>query len=98
MSEVWGRTPLIPAIGRKRQADLEFEASLVYKLNFRRVRANKQSLGGRVDSERGHRTMEIRENGQDKSTAPRINKLKGFCTKVMMRVNSQPTEWEKNLC
>lgn len=43
MSQVWGRTPLIPAIGRKRQADLEFEASLVYKLSLRAARAREKS-------------------------------------------------------
>ena len=35
--------PLIPALGRQRQADLcEFEASLVYKVSFRIVRAVTQ--------------------------------------------------------
>ena len=36
----WWHTPLIPAEGRLRQADLyEFEASLVYRVYFRIARA-----------------------------------------------------------
>jgi hypothetical protein len=31
--------PLIPALGRKRQADAEFKASLVYKVSSRTARA-----------------------------------------------------------
>jgi hypothetical protein len=33
------RTPLVPALGRQRQADFEFEASLVYKVSSRTARA-----------------------------------------------------------
>jgi hypothetical protein len=36
---VWWRTPLIPALGRQRQADFELEASLVYKVSSRTARA-----------------------------------------------------------
>jgi hypothetical protein len=39
---VWWCTPLIPALGRQRQADFEdfeFEASLVYKVSSRTARA-----------------------------------------------------------
>jgi hypothetical protein len=32
-------TPLIPALGRQRQRISEFEASLVYKVSFRKARA-----------------------------------------------------------
>ena len=36
--------PLIPALGRKRQADLcEFEASLVYRVSFRTVRDTQRN-------------------------------------------------------
>jgi hypothetical protein len=31
--------PLIPALGRQRQADSEFEASLVYRVSSRKARA-----------------------------------------------------------
>ena len=38
-------TPLFPALGRLRQADLcKFEASLVYRGSFRTVRASKETL------------------------------------------------------
>jgi hypothetical protein len=36
---VWWHTPLIPALGRQRQAISEFEASLVYKVSSRTARA-----------------------------------------------------------
>jgi hypothetical protein len=36
---VWWCTPLIPALGRQRQAISEFEASLVYKVSSRTARA-----------------------------------------------------------
>jgi hypothetical protein len=36
---VWWRTPLIPGLGRQRQVDSEFEASLVYKVSSRTARA-----------------------------------------------------------
>ena len=35
----WWRTPLIPALGRQRQVDSEFEASLVYKVSSRTAKA-----------------------------------------------------------
>ena len=34
--------PLIPALGRQRQADFEFEASLVYKVSSRTARATEK--------------------------------------------------------
>lgn len=38
----WGRTPLISALGRQRQADVcEFKASLPYKVNSKSARATK---------------------------------------------------------
>jgi hypothetical protein len=33
--QAWWLTPLIPALGRQRQADSEFKASLVYRLSSR---------------------------------------------------------------
>lgn len=42
------------------------------QIEFQESQGKQTKSWGRVDSERGHRTMEIRENGQDKSTAPRI--------------------------
>ena len=39
----WWRTPLIPALGRQRLADLcEFKASLIYKMNSRTARTVTQ--------------------------------------------------------
>ena len=39
-------TPLIPALGRQRQADLcEFEARMVYRASYRITKANKETLG-----------------------------------------------------
>jgi hypothetical protein len=35
----WWCTPLIPALGRQRQRISEFEASLVYRVSYRTVRA-----------------------------------------------------------
>ena len=42
----WWRTPLIPALGKQRQADLyEFEVSLVYKSWFReRLQSHREPL------------------------------------------------------
>ena len=37
VSSGW-HTPLIPALGRQRQADSEFEASLVYRVSSRTAR------------------------------------------------------------
>jgi hypothetical protein len=36
------RTPLIPALGRQRQADLEFEASLVYRVSSTIVKVTER--------------------------------------------------------
>ena len=45
LAGLWGCTPLIPALGRQRQADLcEFEASLVYRESSRTARAEKSCL------------------------------------------------------
>jgi hypothetical protein len=38
------RTPLIPALRRQRQADFEFEASLVYRVSSRTARAIQRNL------------------------------------------------------
>jgi hypothetical protein len=39
LSRAWWRTPLIPALGRQKQARIsEFEASLVYRVNSRTAR------------------------------------------------------------
>jgi hypothetical protein len=35
--------PLIPALGRQRQADSEFEASLVYRVSSRTARATQRN-------------------------------------------------------
>jgi hypothetical protein len=40
---VWWRTPLIPALGRQRQAISEFEANLVYKVSSRTARATQRN-------------------------------------------------------
>jgi hypothetical protein len=39
----WWRTPLIPALGRQRQAISEFEASLVYRMSSRTARATQKN-------------------------------------------------------
>jgi hypothetical protein len=36
--------PLIPALGRQRQADSEFEASLVYRVSSRTARTTQRNL------------------------------------------------------
>ena len=36
-------TPLIPALGKQRQADPEFEASLVYRVSSRTARATQRN-------------------------------------------------------
>jgi hypothetical protein len=38
LSRAWWLTPLIPALQRQRQADSEFEASMVYKVSSRTAR------------------------------------------------------------
>jgi hypothetical protein len=44
MSGQWWRTPLIPALGRQRQAWIsEFEASLVYRVSSRTARATQRN-------------------------------------------------------
>jgi hypothetical protein len=40
---VWWHMPLIPALGRQRQADFEFEASLVYRVSSRTARATQRN-------------------------------------------------------
>ena len=35
--------PLIPALGRQREADFEFEASLVYRVSSRTARATQRN-------------------------------------------------------
>jgi hypothetical protein len=40
---MWWRTPLIPALRKQRQAISEFEASLVYKVSSRTVRATQRN-------------------------------------------------------
>jgi hypothetical protein len=42
-SRVWWPTPLIPALGRQRQVISELEASLVYRVSSRTVRATQRS-------------------------------------------------------
>jgi hypothetical protein len=39
----WWHTSLIPALGRQRQVDLEFEATLVYRGSFRTARATQRN-------------------------------------------------------
>jgi hypothetical protein len=39
----WWHMPLIPALGKKRQVDSEFEASLVYKVSSRTTRAMQRN-------------------------------------------------------
>jgi hypothetical protein len=39
----WWHTPLIPALGRQRQAISEFEASLVYRVSSRIARAARRN-------------------------------------------------------
>jgi hypothetical protein len=43
MARQWWRTPLIPALGRQRQEDSEFEASLVYRVSSRTARATQRN-------------------------------------------------------
>jgi hypothetical protein len=43
LSREWWRTPLVPALGRQRQAISEFEASLVYKVSSRTARATRRN-------------------------------------------------------
>jgi hypothetical protein len=52
-SRAWWCTPLIPALGRQRQADFEFEASLVYKVSSRTARA-VQKIKKKKEKEIGH--------------------------------------------
>ena len=40
---VWWCTPLIPALGRQRQVNSEFKASLVYKVSSRTARATQRN-------------------------------------------------------
>ena len=39
----WWHTPLIPALGRQRQVDFEFEASLDYRVSTRTARATERN-------------------------------------------------------
>jgi hypothetical protein len=44
----WWRMPLIPTLGRQRQADQEFKASLVYRVSSRTARFYSGLGGGGV--------------------------------------------------
>jgi hypothetical protein len=53
----WWRTPLIPALGRQRQADSEFEASLVYKVSSRTVRAIQRNPVSKTKTKKRNRML-----------------------------------------
>jgi hypothetical protein len=52
LSQVWWCTPLIPALGRQRQAISEFEASLVYRVSSRTARATQRNPVSKNQRER----------------------------------------------
>jgi hypothetical protein len=56
-SWVWWRMPLIPALGRQRQAISEFKASLVYRVSTRTGEVAQQLRALAALEERGSRSV-----------------------------------------
>jgi hypothetical protein len=76
-SRAWWHTPLIPALRRQRQGISEFEASLVYKVSSRTVRAiqrnpvsknktNKQTNKQKQNKKQKQKTKKQRNPNGDK--------------------------------
>jgi hypothetical protein len=55
--------PLIPAPGRQRQADFEFEASLVYKVSSRTARAIKRNPVSKNQKKKKKKKVKTKELG-----------------------------------
>ena len=68
----WWLTPLIPALGRQRQADSEFEASLVYRVSSRTAKAIQRNS---VSETKQNKTT---TTNQKKPTKQATNKQKNI--------------------
>jgi hypothetical protein len=69
----WWYTPSIPALGRQRQADSEFQASLVYKESSRTVRALQRNPVSKTNQPNKTKQNKTKQN---KTKQNKTNKTK----------------------
>jgi hypothetical protein len=63
---VWWHTPLIPALGKQRQAISEFEASLVHRVSSRTARATQRNPVSKKQTNKQNQTNKQKQKKKRK--------------------------------